>query len=339
MAFNPSASGQPVTVYDEGITLTSAVTSLNFTGAGVTATAIGNDVTVTIPSGGGSGTVTSVAMNVPTGLTVTGSPVTTSGTLAVTLTSGYVIPTVAALAAKLENITGLVTQGSGITITGSGTSGDPYVINATGGGTGTVTSVSVVTANGVSGSVATATTTPAITLTLGAITPTSVNGLTISTTTGTLTVTNGKTLAVTNSLTLSGTDSTVMTFPSTSQTVAGLTATQTLTNKRVTPRVTSITSSATPTPNADTDDQYNVNALAENATFGAPTGTPTDGQVLVIRITTASYYTMTWDAAYRSTTNNVYPTDSGEAGFFDLTTRWNASASKWDLVNIAYIAS
>lgn len=39
---------------------------------------------------------------------------------------------------------------------------------------GTVTSVSVVTANGVSGSVATASTTPAVTLTLGAITPTSV---------------------------------------------------------------------------------------------------------------------------------------------------------------------
>lgn len=46
-----------------------------------------------------------------------------------------------------------------------------------GGGSGTVTSVSVVTANGVSGTVATATTTPAITLTLGVITPTSVNGL------------------------------------------------------------------------------------------------------------------------------------------------------------------
>jgi hypothetical protein len=40
--------------------------------------------------------------------------------------------------------------------------------------TGTVTTVSVVTANGVSGSVANATTTPAITLTLGALTPTSV---------------------------------------------------------------------------------------------------------------------------------------------------------------------
>ena len=41
-------------------------------------------------------------------------------------------------------------------------------------GTGTVTSVSVATANGVSGSVATSTTTPAISITLGAITPTSI---------------------------------------------------------------------------------------------------------------------------------------------------------------------
>ena len=50
------------------------------------------------------------------------------------------------------------------------------------GSSGTVTSVSVVTANGVSGTVATATTTPAITLTLGAITPSAVqvSGLTAS---------------------------------------------------------------------------------------------------------------------------------------------------------------
>lgn len=43
-----------------------------------------------------------------------------------------------------------------------------------GGGSGTVTDVSVVSANGVSGSVANSTTTPAITLSLGAITPSSV---------------------------------------------------------------------------------------------------------------------------------------------------------------------
>jgi hypothetical protein len=44
---------------------------------------------------GGSGTVTSVAMSVPTGLTVTGSPVTSAGTLAVSYTAGYAIPTTA----------------------------------------------------------------------------------------------------------------------------------------------------------------------------------------------------------------------------------------------------
>ena len=75
-----------------------------------------------------------------------------------------------------------------------------------GGGSGTVTSVSVTTANGVSGTVATATTTPAITMTLGAITPTTVNGLTLTTSTGTVTITNLKTFAVTNTITLSGTD-------------------------------------------------------------------------------------------------------------------------------------
>jgi hypothetical protein len=46
-----------------------------------------------VTSGGGG--VTSVAMTVPTGLTVTGSPITTTGTLAVTFTAGYSIPTTA----------------------------------------------------------------------------------------------------------------------------------------------------------------------------------------------------------------------------------------------------
>ena len=39
------------------------------------------------------GTVTSVSMTVPTGLTISGTPITTSGTLALTLTGGYSIPT------------------------------------------------------------------------------------------------------------------------------------------------------------------------------------------------------------------------------------------------------
>lgn len=48
------------------------------------------------PKGGGStGTVTSVGLSVPTGLTVSGSPVTGAGTLALSLASGYSIPTTA----------------------------------------------------------------------------------------------------------------------------------------------------------------------------------------------------------------------------------------------------
>ena len=41
----------------------------------------------------GGGTVTSVAMTVPTGLSISGSPITSSGTLALTMASGYAIPT------------------------------------------------------------------------------------------------------------------------------------------------------------------------------------------------------------------------------------------------------
>ncbi|MDO8575671.1 MAG: hypothetical protein Q7R78_03160, partial [bacterium] len=41
---------------------------------------------------GGSGTVTSVDMSVPTGLSISGNPITGAGTLALSLTSGYIIP-------------------------------------------------------------------------------------------------------------------------------------------------------------------------------------------------------------------------------------------------------
>lgn len=79
--------------------------------------------------------------------------------------------------------------------------------------TGTVTTVSVTTANGVSGSVATAGTTPAITLTLGAITPTSVNGLTFTAAATGFTIAGGttsKTLTLSNTLTFAGTDSSTL---------------------------------------------------------------------------------------------------------------------------------
>lgn len=72
----------------------------NLTGGGNNQTTL-DDLQLAPPSipnitgsgGGGSGTVTSVDMTVPTGLSVTGNPITTSGTLAVAYAAGYSIPT------------------------------------------------------------------------------------------------------------------------------------------------------------------------------------------------------------------------------------------------------
>ena len=58
-----------------------------------------DDLQVGPPTGSGGdgagGTVTSVNMTVPTGLSVSGNPITTAGTLAVTYSAGYAIPTTA----------------------------------------------------------------------------------------------------------------------------------------------------------------------------------------------------------------------------------------------------
>lgn len=77
---------------DEGTALSGRYGDLNFVGSGVTVSGSNGAATVTI-SGGGSGTVTSVAQSFSGGLiSVSGSPITTSGTLALTVagTSGGV---------------------------------------------------------------------------------------------------------------------------------------------------------------------------------------------------------------------------------------------------------
>lgn len=66
-----------------------------------------------------------------------------------------------------SSITGLITAGTNITITGSGTTLSPYVINASTGGS--VTDFIFTNANGISGSVANSTTTPTLTLDISAL--------------------------------------------------------------------------------------------------------------------------------------------------------------------------
>ena len=110
------------------------------------------DGTNWVNNSAGSGTVTSVAMSVPTGLSVSGSPISTSGTLAVTLTSGYAIPTTAKQT-EWDTAYGWGNHASG------GYAADSAVVKLTGDQTvaGTKTFSSTITGS-VSGNAATATT-------------------------------------------------------------------------------------------------------------------------------------------------------------------------------------
>lgn len=104
---------------------------------------------IKVDSSGGSGSVTEI----DTGTGLTGGPITTTGTIS--------------LDSQLAPLDTLGSAGQMIRVNAGATALEYFTA---GGGTGTVTTVSVVTNQGVSGSVANPTTTPAITLSLGALT-------------------------------------------------------------------------------------------------------------------------------------------------------------------------
>jgi len=149
----------------------------------------------------GSGTVTSVAVTAPSIFSVAGSPITSSGTIALTY-SGTALPianggtgqtTASAAFNALSPLTTAgdilygATSGAGTRL-GIGTVGQVLTVSVGGlptwstmsAGLGTVTSVSVVSANGFAGTVATATTTPAITISTSITGILSGNGTAIS---------------------------------------------------------------------------------------------------------------------------------------------------------------
>lgn len=120
-----------------------------------------------------------------------------------------------------------------------------------------------------------------------------------------------------------------------SEKAVGPTSTQTMTNKRITKRVVSTASSATPTPDADITDVYVLTALAAAAAFATPSGTPTDGQALIIRILdNGTARALTWNAIYREG-DIPLPTTTVVSQTMYLGFLYNDADSKWDLV--AYV--
>lgn len=108
---------------------------------------------------------------------------------------------------------------------------------------------------------------------------------------------------------------------------------ETVTNKRNVRRITTITSSATPTPDGDASDMFTVTALAVTATFAAPTGTPIAGQGMIIRIKdNGTAQTLNWNAIYRAGTDVALPTTTVLGKVMYLGIIWNEVSLTWDLL-------
>jgi hypothetical protein len=118
--------------------------------------------------------------------------------------------------------------------------------------------------------------------------------------------------------------------------VVGTTDTNTLTNKRITARTGTTTSSATPTINTDNVDFYSLTAQAVDITSFTTnlSGTPSDGQTLWIAITGTAARAITWGASFESSTITL-PTTTVTTNRLDVAFIWNVVSGKWRCVGVA----
>lgn len=118
--------------------------------------------------------------------------------------------------------------------------------------------------------------------------------------------------------------------------VVGTTDTQTLSAKRINPRVVAASgTSGNLTPNGDTTDVYKAEGLTGAITFLQPSGTPVDGQKLMIRIEdngTARGITWTTSAGAFRAVGITLPTTTVLGKVMYVGCVYNSTDSFWDAV-------
>lgn len=154
---------------------------------------------------------------------------------------------------------------------------------------------------------------------------------------GTLPVGNGGTGATTLTGLLVGNGTSAVTVVAApSGQVVGTTDTQTETNKRITPRIVSTTASTAPSINTDSCDQFNLTAQSAPITSMTTnlTGTPTDGQKLIVRIKDdGSAHPITWGASWRAVGVSL-PTTTVISKTLYVGSIYNGADSLWDVVAV-----
>jgi hypothetical protein len=116
--------------------------------------------------------------------------------------------------------------------------------------------------------------------------------------------------------------------------IATYTGTETLTNKRIDPRVTSAASASSLTPSIATADVYAYTALAAGLTINAPTGTPVDGDKLIFRLLdNGTARTLTWNATY-TVIGVTLPTTTTASKTTYVGCIYNANNTRWDVIAV-----
>lgn len=106
-------------------------------------------------------------------------------------------------------------------------------------------------------------------------------------------------------------------------------------NGALQPLTVATTTGTTVTPTSGTTNQYNVTALASAATIAAPTGTPVDGQKLLIRIQdNGTARALTWNSIYKAQ-GTTLPTTTVVSTPLYVGCVYNSQTSFWDVIAVS----